>query len=191
MPLTICTVVMSPFLSVLWLLMMPACHRTRDIIWHGQGGLFSAHSMFDTAVAAAVLLLLMLAVIPLHPPFASDEIGFDSVIHLGSHKPIHCAMLLCKLMRSSQRTMPLHHLHNQTLRSVAICSETHLLLLCHLYWKQHRLAEDAFYLWILIHCAGLLNFMLWLLPYLWQMNLDPTTCLLLHSLFITQYAVFN
>lgn len=132
-PFTIYTVVMPPFLSVLWPLATPPRRRTRGITRHGQGGWFSAHSTFDTAVAAAALLLLTLAVIPLHPPFASDEIGFDSVIRLRSHKPIHCAMLLCKLMRSSQKTMLLHHLHNQTFRSAAICSETHLLLLCHLY----------------------------------------------------------
>lgn len=105
---------------------------------HGQVGLFSAHSIYDPVVAAALLLLFTLAVTPLHTALAPDEIHFGSVIHLWSHKPIHCGTLLCKLMRSSQRTMPLHHLHNETFRSAATRSETHLLLLCHLYWKRHR-----------------------------------------------------
>ena len=104
-----------------------------NLLRHVQRRLFSAHNMYDTAVAAALLLLFMLAVITLHTPLAPDEIHFDLVIRLWSHKPIHCGTLLRKLMRSSQRTMPLHHLHNQAFRSAAIRSETHLLLLCHLY----------------------------------------------------------
>ena len=169
--------------------------RMPKYIWHnilrsGQGGSFSAHSVYDTVVAAALLLLFVLAAIPLHTPLACDENRLDSVIHLRSYKPIHWGMLLCKLMRSSQRTMPFHHLHHQAFRSVAICSETRLLLLCHLYWKRHGLAEVVFYLWILIPRAWLHNTMLWLLLYLCQINLDSTTCLFLYSLFITQGTVF-
>lgn len=124
MSFTISTAEVSPFLSVLQLFAMPTCRSTRGIIFWDvpKGGLFSAHSMFDTVVAAALLLLFMLTVIPLHPPLAPDEIRFDSIIRLRSHKPIHCGTLLCKLMRSPQRTMPLHHLHNQTFRSAAIRS---------------------------------------------------------------------
>lgn len=192
MSFTISTAEVSPFLSVLRLFAMPTCRSTRGIIFWDvpKGGFFSSHSMFDTVVAAALLLLFMLTVIPLHPPLAPDEIRFDSVIRLRSHKPIHCGTLLCKLMRSPQRTMPLHHLHNQTFRSAAIRSETRLLLLCHLYWKHHSLAEDGFYSWILIPCARHTN-ITWLLPCLWQINLDSATCLLLDSLFITRYTILN
>lgn len=70
MSFTISTAEVSPFLSVLRLFAMPTCRSTRGIIFWDvpKGGLFSSHSMFDTVVAAALLLLFMLTVIPLHPP---------------------------------------------------------------------------------------------------------------------------
>lgn len=192
MPFTISTVEMSPFLSVLWLLMMLACQSTCSIIFRNvaKGVVFCSQHVWHSG-ALVLLLLLMLAVIPLHTCLAPNEIHFDSVICLQSHKPTHCGTLLCKVMRSSKRTMPPHDLHNQTFKSAAMYSETHSILLCHLYEKWQSLAEDGFYLWILISGTGQLNIVLWLLLCLWQINLDSATCLVLYSLFITQHTAFN
>lgn len=179
---------MTPFLSAAADAGMPK-YMWHNVVRHGQGGLLSPHSRYDTVVAVTLLLLFVLAVIPLHSALAPDEIHCYSVIYLQLHKPIHYGMLLWKLIKSCQRSMAFHHLHNQTFRSAAICSETQLVLLCQLYWEWHGLGEGGFYLWILIPCTG--HFMLWLLSYLWEINLDSATCLLLYSLFITWYTVFN
>lgn len=182
---TISTAEMSPFPSVLWLIMMLACQHTCGIIFWDKAN----RDCFLLTAFIAVLLLFMLGVIPLHIPLEPDKICFDSVIHLWSHKPMHCGTLLRKLMRSSQRTLLLHHIRNQTFRP-EIYIQKHTCY-CFAIYTESDTGLQRTYLRILTLCAGHFNIMLWLLPCLWQINLDSDTYLLLHSFFITWYTVFN
>lgn len=182
MPFTTSTAELSPFLSVLWLLTHPI------IFWDmAKGGCF----LLPACVTQWFLLPCSCCLHWLWSHCtAPDEIHFDSVICLWTHKPIHCRTLLCKLIRSSQRTMILNHLHYHAFRVVAACSETLLLLLCCLYWNTQACRGCFLFMnpnslcWTPQHPAVIASIAR-------QINLDSATRLLLFSLFITRYTVFN
>lgn len=190
MPFTISTAEMSPFLSVLWLLAMLACQSTCGII------------LRDVDKWVCFLLTAYMIQWWLLPCSCCSCLVWSHCI-----QPLHLmkfALIQSFVFGLTNQSIVERYFVNGWGALKELCLFIVVIIRpfgLWLYVQKHTCycfviytesdTEDGSYLWILIPCAGHLNIMLWLIPYLWQINLDSATCLLLYSLFITRYTVFN